>query len=143
MVRFSIYFWKKLENEINAMCIWKSTYAIVFRLRAALFGCLAVIWSASGSVCVFDFEDPEQRRVSISNASFAAGCVRLWATSGEWSFRFAPKAWKEGMNEWPGVNLEPAVGDWSKYDRLIVDVVKLGSDPSDSLNLYLSRQQTP
>lgn len=125
------------------MCIWKSTYAIVFRLRAALLGCLAVIWSASGSVCVFDFEDPEQRRVSISNASFAAGCVRSWATSGEWSFRFAPKAWKEGMNEWPGVNLIPTISDWSKYDRLIVDVVNLGSDPSDSLNLYLSRPDGP
>ena len=125
------------------MCFQKKTYANILRLRVVLFGYLAVIWSAFGSVCVFDFEVAQQRELNISNASLTACCVQTWATSGEWSFRFAPKAWKEGMNEWPSVNLMPMVNDWSKYDRLIVDVVNLGLDSSESLSLYLSRKDGP
>lgn len=125
------------------MSFRKLTYHVALKSAAALFSCLMVIGSASGSVCIFDFEDTAQRGASLSNASLTAGCVRSWATGGEWSFRFAPTAWKEGLNEWPSVNLTPTDSDWSKYDRLVLDVVNLGTDPSESLNLYLSRADGP
>ena len=125
------------------MDLRKLACANELKAGVAILGCHMAICSAFGAVCVFDFEDAVQRGFSMSNASLVAGCVRSWATSGEWSFRFSPKAWKKGLNEWPGVNLMPAVNDWSKYDRLVVDVVNLGQDPSDSLNLYLSRSDGP
>ena len=38
------------------VCFQKKTYAILLRPRVVLFSYLAVILSAFGSVCVFDFE---------------------------------------------------------------------------------------
>ena len=125
------------------MFFQKLTGHIALKSTVVLFCCRVAVWNASGSVCLFDFEDSAQRGLNISNDSLTAGCVRSWATGGEWSFRFAPTAWKEGGNEWPAVNLAPAVNDWSKYDRLVLDVVNTGADASESLNLYLSRADGP
>ena len=129
--------------KLEPMFFLKSTGRIALKSTVVLFCCRVAVWNASGSVCLFDFEDSAQRVLNISNASLVAGCVRSWATSGEWSFRFAPAVWKEGLNEWPSVNLMTPVNDWSKYDRLVLDVVNLGSDPSDSLSLFLSRADGP
>ena len=109
----------------------------------AVLLCLLAVHTLCASVCVLGFESGKERAFSARNASVDAGCERVWATDGEWSFRLKFHPWKEGMNEWPGVNLVPTVTDWSKYDRLVVDVVNLGLDTSDSLNLYLSRSDGP
>ena len=57
-----------------------------------------------------------------SNTRFPVTREERWATSGSFSLCFRSPKWQAGMSEWPACELEPAVTDWSGYDRLVLDI---------------------
>ena len=92
----------------------------VSTIAAAIF----TVSTAASAEMLFDFENEAERKNAPQLAY--AGCVKEGAVSGQWSFRFNPPTWRIGLPEWPSFNLAPAVTDWSRYDRLVVDVVSYG-----------------
>jgi hypothetical protein len=92
----------------------------VLTIAAAIFA----VPSVFSAEVLFDFENEAERKNAPKLAY--AGCVKEGAVSGQWSFRFNPPTWRIGLPEWPSFNLAPAVTDWSRYDRLVVDVVSYG-----------------
>ena len=73
---------------------------------------------------LFDFESEDER----AKVPEGVECVRgAGATSGEWCIRFSPQSWRRGLDEKPGFSLDAPIADWSKYDRLVVDVSSYGN----------------
>jgi hypothetical protein len=77
-----------------------------------------------GATVLFDFEaetdlapwtlrSPQQDTLTRSER---------FATTGTLSLRFTTPAYKEGMEQWPAFEMKPPVGDWSGYDRLVIDI---------------------
>ena len=63
-----------------------------------------------------------------------------WA-DGRWAYRFhITKPWIGSLPQWPSVNLSPSVGDFSGYDRLVLDIFN-DSTGGDVLHLYLSEAE--
>lgn len=63
--------------------------------------------------------------------------VPEFAVSGTHSLRFASPAWKQGMAEWPAVECEPPLRDWSGYERLAFDATNTAS-AEQKLCLFVS-----
>jgi hypothetical protein len=84
----------------------------------------APVWAAT---TLFDFEN--EAEVKAWHDEGRSTCVNFpvtretrWATSGSYSMCFHAPQWKPGMGEWPACETQPAVTDWSGYDRLVLDM---------------------
>ena len=74
----------------------------------------------------------------FSAVSYNVGVAESLTPTGDWSFRFkVTKPWNGELPQWPSVNLKPAVSDWSKYDRLVIDVYN-DSIGGDALSMFIS-----
>ena len=91
---------------------------------------------AVASVTLFDFEDGNAP--SIQSKAFSVGVTNVFATSGSHSLHFRCAPWRNGMYEWMSFTLRPAVTNWSKYNRLVVDYMSIGvRKGSDRLTIEL------
>ncbi|MBQ9431938.1 MAG: DUF4091 domain-containing protein [Kiritimatiellae bacterium] len=111
------------------------------RSAIALLSCLTAA-AGFGAVTIFDFEDPaEQAAMPKVDGSDRVICVtNAFATSGGHSLFFGCKSWKKGMDQWPSFTITPPVSDWSKFDRMAVDLVNLG-DGGDRFHVYLAEKE--
>ena len=98
------------------------------RLQVSACCTLAVILqAASGATVLFDFETEAERAAvkAVSGKVYRVAASDRFATSGEHAllFKCVPGEWsaKDGK-AWPSFSLSTEVGDWSEYDRLVVDV---------------------
>ena len=68
--------------------------------------------------------------------------VTQFATSGKSALQFFTPAWKEGKARWPAFECQPPVTDWSKFDRLVMDVTNT-SPAAQRLSLFISDSKKP
>ena len=97
--------------------------------RLLLSGILCFIGAGPlwAEAVLLDFEDPAELKPwhdegRTTNDNFPVSREAHYATSGEYSLCLRTPQWKSGMGEWPAVEYNPAVQDWSMYDRLVLDV---------------------
>ena len=96
---------------------------------------------AQGATVLFDFETEAERAAvkAVSGKGWRVAVSDRFATSGEHGllFKCAPGEWsaKDGKS-WPSFSLSTDVGDWSEYDRLVVDVVNVG-EGDDIVDLFV------
>ena len=95
--------------------------------------------TAIAATPLFDFECEEERNTApcLSRKTYRHGVTNLCATSGQNAFFLSAKQWGPGDYQWPSFTLCPKIRDWSGYDRLVFDVVNLGSD-GDVLGIRLA-----
>jgi len=99
---------------------------------------------AQAAVSLFDFEQEaqiEQWRIRSADQDTLAQ-AREYATSGNWSALFTTPAWKEGMEQWPAIEVTPPVSDWRGYDRLVIDITNPGKEPH-FLSMMVSDSKVP
>jgi hypothetical protein len=89
--------------------------------------CLIAAVSLRAETVLLDFEDPADLKPwhdegRTSNHIFPVSREARYATSGEHSLCLRTPQWKSGTAEWPAVEYNPAVKDWSEYDRLVLDM---------------------
>ncbi|MBQ7191021.1 MAG: DUF4091 domain-containing protein [Kiritimatiellae bacterium] len=92
--------------------------------------CCAV--SAFAAVTLFDFETEAERKSvpkSWDKKSFQVCVTNHFASSGETSLHFSAVPWRKGLPQWPSFTLTTQPTDWTKYDRLVVDLVSVGENP--------------
>lgn len=89
--------------------------------------CALAVTAASGAVTLFDFETPAEIAAAPkgTNASRAFAVEERYATSGSHALHWTCTPWRKGLDEWPSFTLKPSVTDWTKYDRLCVDLINL------------------
>ncbi len=94
---------------------------------------------ASGAATLFDFETPAEVAAAsnVANADCSVAVEPRFATHGTNALHWACTPWRQGLNEWPSFTLTAPVTDWTKYDRLCVDLVNLG-DAGDSFATFLA-----
>ena len=101
----------------------------------------AILFSgmASAGVRVFDFETEAERKSSprLARKTYGFCVTNFCATSGRYAFSLFADTWKTGDYEWPAFTLNPSCTDWSRFDRLVLDVTNLGAE-GDVLNLRLA-----
>ena len=97
---------------------------------------------------LFDFESDDEvaawhdeGRKSLGTGRQLAR-VERFATSGRSAMEFFTPEWKEGMARWPAFECQPPVTDWSKFDRLVMDVTNL-SPAMQRLSLFISDSKKP
>ena len=114
-----------------------SVRAVSFGGSAAVAALLAT--TAFPATVLLDFESEAQRAQMPTrcNGRMEVGCAQTGAADGSWGFALKPSPWKQGMPEWPSVNLPVARTDWRGYDRMTIDVFSLGDLDADALNLYI------
>ncbi|MBI3922898.1 MAG: DUF4091 domain-containing protein, partial [Armatimonadetes bacterium] len=99
---------------------------------AFLVLCLAALPASAGTV-LFDFEKDADVSIWHNEGTTTLGADKnlerseQFATSGKNSMRFATPAWRpqehRGASKWPAFECKPPLADWSKYDRLIMDLL--------------------
>ena len=94
---------------------------------------------ASAAMPLFDFESDEELKAAprLSRKTYRFGVTNICATSGRNSFFLSVDRWVPGDYEWPAFTLSPSVNDWSGYDRLVIDMINLGTD-GDVLSLRVA-----
>ena len=74
----------------------------------------------------------------FSAVSHNVGVAETLTPTGDWAFRFkVTKPWNGELPQWPSVNLKAGISDWSKYDRLVIDVYN-DSVGGDALSMFIS-----
>ncbi len=110
------------------------------RQAGSLFACCTLVAGmASGAVTLFDFETPAEIAAAPkgTNASRTFAVESRFATSGTNALHWTCPPWRKGLDEWPSFTLKPPVTDWTKYDRLCVDLINL-ADGGDSFATFLA-----
>ena len=76
---------------------------------------------------------------AIAFFSFIAAMPSAIAATNFWpQLEFKAPKWSEGQPQWPFVEFEPALGDISRYDRMVVDYCQDGAGGPD-LCFYLAK----
>ncbi|MBQ2630777.1 MAG: DUF4091 domain-containing protein [Kiritimatiellae bacterium] len=96
--------------------------------------CVVVLAALSASALfgvdlAVDFSDAKARAKMpvVREPSFRGEVVNTWGSHGRYAYRFTvTKPWQGGFPQWPSVTFSPAVGDWTRYDRLVVDIMSVG-----------------
>ncbi len=123
-------------------------------LRAAvlLFALLAAAAQAGAATVLFDFETDRDIAVWHNENSDALGAdkkleaSKQFAASGQFSMQFRTPAWRPeehgGASAWPAFEGRPPITDWSKYDRMVMEIVNV-TDAPQKLMLFISDSQKP
>jgi len=86
----------------------------------------------------FSSEASRGRQLAHEGVSHRVGFVPNAGSDGGWAYGYAiTKEWSEELPEWPSVDLKSDVADWSKYDRLVIDVVN-DAPGGDALGLLIA-----
>ena len=111
----------------------KKTFLPSFVLAVAVAGV------AQGAVTLFDFETPAEIKAGpiSSDASRTFSIESRFASHGTNALHWVCTPWRVGLNEWPSFTLNSPVTDWTKYDRLCVDLVNLG-EGGDPFSTFLA-----
>ncbi len=109
------------------------------RLPLGVAAALLLASSVLASTPLFDFEKKKERDgVSVCHRPDKTICfTNAYATSGKTCLHFRAAPWHSGNDEWPGFTLAVEERDWTKYDRLVLDLVNVG-DAGDRLGLYIA-----
>ena len=95
-----------------------------------IFAGVAMAVAASHAVDLavdFSSEAARARMPRLNQVSFEGHVADTWGSHGRYAYRFTiTKPWQGGYPQWPSVTLPAAVGDWSGYNRLVVDVMSVG-----------------
>ena len=98
----------------------------------------AAAFSCHGAVTLYDFEE-DGKTHKINARTFYVGVTNAFATSGTHGLRFRCDDWKQGMPEWPSFTLAVPVRDWTKFDRLSIDIVSLGdAEAVERLSIFIA-----
>jgi hypothetical protein len=117
-----------MENQMK-----KSTFLAIYFLTSAVFSMDVALDLSSATV--------RSAQPKFSAVSYEVGVIESLTPTGDWAFRFkVTKPWSEELPQWPSVNLSPTISDWSKYDRLVVDVYN-DSTSGDTLSMFISEPQ--
>lgn len=99
-------------------------------MKSAVVSALAACaLAANGAVTLFDFET----QAEIAAAPKGGSAARAFAVEGRYSthgtnaLHWTCAPWRQGLEEWPSFTLASPVADWTKYDRMAVDVVNLAA----------------
>jgi len=97
---------------------------------------------AQGAVTLFDFETLAEIKAAPqgADASRSFAVESAYATSGSNALHWTCAPWRKGLNEWPSFTLTAPVSDWSKYDRMVVDLVNLG-DGGDPFSTFIAEKE--
>ncbi len=124
----------------------------MFRTAVLLFALLAAAAQAGATTVLFDFETDRDIAVWHNENSDALGADKKleaseqFAASGQFSMQFRTPAWRpeehDGASTWPAFEGKPPITDWSKYDRLVMEIVNV-TDAPQKLMLFLSDSQKP
>ena len=93
---------------------------------------------------LFDFASPKQlddwsvRSPDLETLKL----TNRYATPKTRSMLFATPKWEAGMNQWPAITAEFKPRDWSKYDRLVIEMVNT-TPVAASLRLFVTDSTTP
>ncbi len=92
---------------------------------------------------LFDFETTsdfaawhDEGRTTLGEQKTVERAQR-WATSGDWSLRFATPKWRQGLLRWPAFEGRPTTTDWRGFDRLVYDVTNATAFPQ-RLGLFIT-----
>lgn len=109
---------------------------------------LGLVCLQAGAVTVlFDFETDDEIGVWHNEHATILGSDKTltrsesFAASGRYSMRFTTPAWRPaehgGAQKWPAFEGTPPITDWSKYDRLVMEMVNL-TDATQKMMLFIS-----
>jgi len=100
---------------------------------------LSVVLGVAAAEPLFDFESRDAQRAAprLNRKTYGFGVTNFCATSGRNAFVMYADKWNPGDYEWPAFTMNTPVNDWSKYDRLVLDVVNLGDD-GDVLSIRIA-----
>ena len=89
--------------------------------------CAAGAIAAHGAVTLFDFETSQEIACAPNgkNSSRSFAVESRYSTHGTNALHWTCTPWRQGLDEWPSFTLETSVADWTKYDRMAVDIVNL------------------
>lgn len=109
--------------------------------------CLLCSMPASAGTMLFDFENEIEVKAwhdegRTTNRNFPVSREASFATSGKYALCLRTPQWKQGMGEWPAVEANPAVKDWTGYDRLFFAVTN-PTPFSHGLSLFISDSRQP
>jgi hypothetical protein len=109
---------------------------------------LSVTQSAVAATVLFDFESASDLAAFHDEGRAVLGSgktlerVERFATSGRFSLCLSVPQWRAGQPEWPAFEVNPAVTNWSEFDRLSFDVTNPGDQPQ-RLMLFVSDAPRP
>ncbi len=89
-----------------------------------------VVFGVDAADIAVDFASTESRaRMPHLKSESAIGeVVDAWGAHGRYAYHFKiTQPWRGGLPQWPSVTFTPKITDWTGYDRLVVDVLSLGS----------------
>ncbi|NLX96525.1 MAG: DUF4091 domain-containing protein [Rhodopirellula sp.] len=125
-------------------------------MRTRLFLC-ACFWSVASlqglaETTLFDFESEadiaawhDEGKTSLAGDKQLRRIDRFTA-SGDFSLQFQTPAWRPeehgGQQRWPAFEGKPPIADWSKFDRLVIEVVNATAS-SQKLSLFVSDSKRP
>lgn len=121
---------------------------MTFRSLTSVFLLCVVTAHVPAATVLFDFESDDEVRAWHDEGRKSLGSgkqldrVERFATSGRSAMEFFTAEWKEGMPRWPAFECKPPVTDWSKFDRLVMDVTNL-SPAMQRLSLFISDSKKP
>ena len=97
-------------------------------MKSAFISALAACaLAAHGAVTLFDFETQQEIACAPNgkNSSRSFAVESRYSTHGTNALHWTCTPWRQGLDEWPSFTLETSVADWTKYDRMAVDIVNL------------------
>ncbi|MFQ6097771.1 MAG: hypothetical protein ACE5O2_08590 [Armatimonadota bacterium] len=107
---------------------------------------------ALGATMLFDFETGEEVALWHDEGKTTLGPdkrlerVQRFAASGSSAMRFFTPAWRPqehgGAQKWPAFECKPPITDWSKFDRLVMNLVNETQAPQ-RLMLFISDSRLP
>ena len=72
--------------------------------------------------------------------------TQAFAASGQFSMRFWTARWRPeehgGAQKWPAFEGKPPITDWSRYDRLVMELVNV-TDTPHQLSLFITDSEKP
>ncbi|MEN6642621.1 MAG: hypothetical protein ABFE08_09255 [Armatimonadia bacterium] len=109
--------------------------------------CLLSALPGQAGTMLFDFENEADVKAwhdegRTTNRSFPVACEARFATSGTHALCLRTPQWKQGMGEWPAVEANPALKDWTGYDRLFFAVTN-PTPYNHGLSLFISDSKLP
>ncbi|NLB97027.1 MAG: DUF4091 domain-containing protein [Armatimonadetes bacterium] len=106
----------------------------------------------SAATVLFDFETDEEvtlwhdERKTTLGADKRLERSQAFAASGQFSMRFWTGKWRPeehgGARKWPAFEGKPPITDWSRYDRLVMELVNV-TDTPHRLMLFITDSEKP
>ena len=124
------------------------------RTHAALatYICCMLASPLPAATMLFDFESERDVTLWHSEGKTYLGSDKKlaqderFAASGRYSMRFFTPAWRPeehgGRQKWPAFECKPPITDWSRYDRLVMELVNV-TPATQRLMLFISDSKKP